>query len=102
MYYPFMAQCLNGELKVGQKVAYPTRQGSSLDMTIAEVVDIKTKKHRWRAGEYTFVVVKRIKTTGYYQPRKDAKLVPVHCLDRVVIVNEPELILQLVGQEMHG
>jgi hypothetical protein len=72
---------LNGEVQIGDRVAYATRFASSMDMQIATVLEI-TGKENWRGVIEPKLKVEVTKGSGYYQelPYKTT----IGCLDRVI------------------
>jgi hypothetical protein len=76
------AQVLNGEVKAGDTIAYATRGGSSLDMSIGTILDVFEKDHNWKSG--VKVPVLRVKTTQSTDNYNLPRTVTVNVLDRVV------------------
>lgn len=76
------AQVLNGTVKIGDKIAYATRGGSSLDMSIGFIWDIIEKDHSWKSGVKVNVLkVKVLRSTDTYNVPRN---VTVAVIDRVV------------------
>jgi hypothetical protein len=76
------AQVLNGTVGVGDKIAYATRTGSSMDMNIGTVTDVSEREHPWRSGVTTFALKVNVteSTDTYTLPRN----VTITVIDRVV------------------
>jgi hypothetical protein len=80
------AQVMNGKVGVGDTIAYATRQGSSLDMRIAVVLDIALVENpRWYVADKPVVPVLKVRVT---QTSESFMAVPyetkITVLDRVV------------------
>jgi hypothetical protein len=76
---------LNGTVQAGDTVAYATRGGSSMDMSIGTVLEVTEGPHPYRYGETSPVLRLQVtqSTDSYTLPRE----VKVKILDRVVKVN---------------
>lgn len=78
------------EIKIGSKIVWPGRSGSSMWMTEGEVVDIKIKKetnYQLQEIDVPTLYVKSSKATGFYytQPKK---LSVIKVIDRVTVIPE--------------
>jgi len=60
-----MKDCFGTEVRVNDLIAYATRRGSDLDMHVARVNEIVTKKDTYGVGEHEFLRVECLVGTGY-------------------------------------
>jgi hypothetical protein len=72
-----MKDFLGRELKVGQRIVYPGRGGSSLWMNQGHITGI---------GD-NYIEVLRIQTTWDPKPTGETKKVRIYCYDRTTIVD---------------
>lgn len=84
------------EIKVGSKIIWPGRSGSSMWMTEGEVVDIEIKKDsRWNGTqieefEVPVLKVKSLGTTNFWKNQTD-KISTIHVISRVTVL--PDVVV---------
>jgi hypothetical protein len=77
---------LNGEVKVGDTIAYATRAGSWMDMNIATVLRIAGRSHGWK-NEIVPVLKVEVVKSSRYPVHMDPYKTTVGTLNRVVKLN---------------
>lgn len=84
-----MARVLNGEVQVGDRVAYATRDGNCAAIHLGTVVGIREKPHSWREG--VKVTTLKVQVEIETDPAWHSRTIPrtIGQLDRVVIVDRP-------------
>lgn len=72
---------MNGEVAIGDTIAYAVRQGSSLDMNIATVLAVTVRQKTYSKATVPILRVQVIETTSWRKPPYETT---VGVLSRVV------------------
>lgn len=76
---------LGNTIEQGAFIVYPSRQGSSLWMVYAEVLEVKTVHDEWSKVDSWILRAQPLKHTFYFGQSTD-KPVTIKAIDRVTVV----------------
>jgi len=82
-----MKDLMGIEIKAGDFIAYPTRSGSCLWMSVAKVVEVTTSKQRWSGDERPCLKVQVRKSSRGWRKMTN-KIVTLHRVDNVVVIKQ--------------